>query len=122
MIFKHEQMEGEFFKLHPKMQLVICEVNWWCYLRKVTPTWTCFYRSEEEQRQLFEMGLADSPRSVHCLYRGADMRVIEDHLTNKELIEYINFRYRYDPARPNLRTALTHGGTAVHNHFQVVEA
>lgn len=76
------------------------------------------YRIEPVITSLFREG----DKGVHGDWRGADFR--SHDLTNKqatELVEWINSIFIYDPARPELKTALLHGeGTNEHIHVQVL--
>lgn len=112
-------MLPEFFTLHPKLQLIICDVNLWGIEHGEEPTWTCFLRTEEEQAQLVADGKAEDKISVHQLHRGADCRLFERSPLNYAIQGYINGKYTYDPKRPKILTLLTHDGTKLHHHFQV---
>ena len=113
MIFKHhDRMVDEYCMLSPYLRMLIADVEIWCLERKIQPVWTCFIRSEEENRQV-----GGQPLSVHLFGRGADMRLLHDDAMNVELLEYVNNKYRYDPSRPEKNTALIHGPVN-HFHFQ----
>jgi hypothetical protein len=117
-----DRLRGEWWELSPYLQQIICDVNLWCLSHNQrNSTWTCFMRTEAEQRDLFERQQADSPTSVHMVGRGADMRLLDKEELNNELLGYINHKYGpYDPARPHLQVAMIHGGTARHFHFQTL--
>lgn len=116
-----ERMRPEFFTLHPKLQLIICDVICWGIQHGEEPTWTCFNRTEDEQAALVEAGKADDKVSVHQLGRGADARLFQRSELNYMIQGYINGKYTYDPKRPFLKTLLTHDGTKLHHHFQVYD-
>lgn len=121
MIFKDERMREEFWRLDPKLQLICVDVVHWGIVKGEEPTFTSFLRTEDEQKKLFELGQSKSKISVHLFGRGADFRVFKNSVLNFLVSEYINEKYPYDPKRPRLKTLLTHEGSALHHHLQVME-
>jgi hypothetical protein len=116
MIFKnHERMMDDWWLLSPYIRMVIADVEVWCIERDIHPVWTCFMRTEEENRECGGM-----TNSVHLYGRGADMRLLQDDELNLKLVEYLNSKYVYDKDRPNLHTALIHGPVN-HLHIQVLK-
>lgn len=119
MICKHgERMLSEFWKLTRKMRAIVCEADLWLEERHHQGVWTCFLRSEAEQKALFESGASSASFSVHQLGRGADLRLTGDDDLDARLADHLNDLWQYDPARPDIKTALIHGGTAMHMHLQ----
>lgn len=112
-----DRMKKEFFMLHHKLQLIICDINEWGIERGEEPTWTCFLRTAEEQENLVKAGQAKNKVSVHQFGRGADFRLFKNNTLNLLISDYVNERYPY--GKGELRTLLTHEGTALHNHVQV---
>lgn len=121
MIFKDpERMRKEFWDLSPYLQRIMCDVDVWCHEHGEQNTWTCLLRTEEEQRKLYEDGLAAKAFSVHNFGRGADMRMLREGLTEL-LVEYVEKRWGpYDVRRPKIPVAMIHGGTAKHLHIQAL--
>ena len=117
-----DRMRNEWWQLTPRMRLIVCDAdNWVIENMHQSPVWTCFMRTTEEQQALFEAHEAQSPMSVHCVGRGADMRLLIDDDWNAKLRDYITDKYGpYDPSRPDLPVCLIHGGTAKHLHFQSI--
>jgi len=121
MRHKSERTKGEWWEMHPKLRLVLCEADYWCYRHGTELLITCLTRSELEQWALYTQKKAPSKSSVHVVLRGGDARVLTpDHL-NQQLCDHINAKFPYDPKRPNLKTVIRHGGTADHLHFQVMD-
>jgi hypothetical protein len=113
MIFKDDKrMREEYWLLTPYVRMVIADVEVWCSDRGIRPVWTCFMRTEEENKEV-----GGQPNSVHLYGRGADMRLLQDDGMNLQLADYINAKYMYDPHRPNMLTCLIHGPIS-HLHFQ----
>ena len=75
--------------------------------------------SDPKVRQKYQ----DGPwPSVHQFGRGADVRTDFSERCLKEVLEYLNKSYTYDPARPDKKTALVHDvGKGRHIHIQVYE-
>jgi hypothetical protein len=119
LIFKDKVIEDQWWQIHPKLRLVLCDAEWFVRKRGVLPVCTCLLRTEEEQAALYEAGQAASKSSVHCDGRGADWRMVTPSIVAMDLRDYINRKYVYDFARPDKKTLLIHGGTANHLHFQV---
>jgi len=120
MKFKHDKLKSEFWLLHPKLRLILLDADLFSTANGEELNATCFVRTEEEQKQLFNNGQAVSPYSVHSSIpcRGADFSSLKVAGLNQKLLEYINGKYIYDIKRPQLKTLLHHGGTAIHLHFQ----
>jgi len=120
MIFKEEKLKEEFWKLVPKMRVILTDAEIWGFHRAKDLVVTCLIRTEEEQRQLFELGQASAKTSVHCVGRGADLRILFPDELNQQLVDFLNMKYIYDVNRPNLKTAIRHGGTGDHVHLQCI--
>lgn len=120
MRFKHDKLKSEFWMLHPKLRLILLDADIFCTALGEELNATCFVRTEEEQKQLFSNGQAVSPFSVHSSVpcRGADCSSLKVAGLNQKVLDYINNKYIYDIKRPQLKTVLHHGGTALHLHFQ----
>ena len=121
MKFKTDKIEGEFFKIQPKLRLMLAEADWFLWKRKGEAFVTSLFREPEEQRALYQAGQASSTQSVHMYGRGADLRVTEPEKDIEDLANYLNEKYPYDPGRPKFSTALIHEGTRKHLHIQVKE-
>ena len=115
-------MREEWWKLSSYLQAILCDVDVWCLNHGVQDSpWTCFMRTEEEQRALFDQDQAASTISVHMVGRGADMRCLQDEELNQELLQYVNQKWGpYDLSRPHLQVAMIHVGSARHFHFQTL--
>lgn len=113
-------MQEQFWKLDAKLRLILADIDHWIICHGEEMTVTCLFRSSSEQRELYEAKKAQSPYSVHCDGRGADVRLLSDHNLNVLLGLYINEKYQYDEKRPLIKTLLTHDGTAMHHHVQVM--
>jgi len=118
MNFKNENLKEEFWKLQPKLQLIVCDVNDWGIRHGEHPTWTCFLRTEEEQAALVANGQAKDKVSVHQFGRGADFRVFESSSLNFLIGLYLEEKYPYGDGVH--KTHLLHNGTAMHHHIQVM--
>ena len=122
MMVVDEKLKSEWWILHPKLRLILCDIDYFCQCRGYEPIATCFERTRERQKELFIQGLAASEESVHIKYgrfvRGADLDDFPGDL-NAQCELYINSKYQYDPRRPKLKTFYFHKGTGWHNHIQV---
>lgn len=121
MIFKFgDVMKKEFFLLHPKLQLIICDVVNWGIEHGEEPTWTCFMRTQEEQDELISDGKADPKDkiSVHMFGRGADCRLFKNPNLDLLVGDYINGKYPYGDL---LHKCHLQHGQPEHHHFQVKE-
>ncbi len=122
MIFKEpDRMVSEYWKITPKMRLILSCAEYWCSKNHVQMVVTSLMRTEEEQQKLVELGVTLDKLSVHQFGRGVDIRLLEPYSLNQDLVDYINFHYTYDPLRPKFNTALIHKGTADHIHLQSIE-
>lgn len=121
MNFKEEHIKEEFWKIAPKLRLILAEADWFLWKRKHEAFVTCLFRTPEEQRALFDAGQAASALSVHMYGRGADLRIVMPEKDMEELCVFLNEKYPYDAQRPKLPTAMVHGGTGRHCHIQVKE-
>lgn len=117
MIFKNEKLRAEFWKLHPKLRVLLMDIDRWA-LQYEDAVATCFLRTAEEQMALFTAGQAPAKTSVHVVGRGADLRIFNADTLNRTLAGWVNDKYPYDPKRPSLPTALRHLGTGDHWHIQ----
>lgn len=51
--------------------------------------------------------------------RGIDFRMKNEEI-GKQIVDYINSKWKYDPARPDLKCAILHNvGQGLHIHLQV---
>lgn len=118
-----DRMVSEFFQLHPKLQLIICDVDLWGIQHGEEPTWTCFLRTQEEQLALIASGEADpkDKLSVHMFGRGADFRLFKNPNLDLLIGDYLNEKYPYGDLVH--KTHLQHRGTGMgeHHHVQVKE-
>lgn len=127
-------MGTEFLTLHPKLQLIICFINYFGLSHGEEVTWTEFYRSDTEQLQYYEQEVArliaagqdpekavSKRTSVHQFGRGGDFRPFKNYDLNIRIEQKVNAIFPYDPKRPEIKTLLFHEGTAIHGHVQVME-
>ena len=120
MNFKQLERRDEWWNLHPKLRLILCDMDLWLFGRGVQMVITCMIRSDEEQAELVRTGASKFKMSVHQVGRGADIRQPLDPGVCEQLAQYINTKYPYDPNRPGLTTLLWHGEVP-HGHVQVME-
>lgn len=118
MRFKDERLRDEFWKLTPRMRLMVCDADLYAETRGAPLCWTSFIRGEDEQRKLYEDGDTTHKVSVHQFGRGADARPTGNQILDDEIRRYISEKYIYDPKRTHLSSCIIHGGTAKHFHFQ----
>lgn len=77
-------------------------------------TITSIHRTPAEDAALHASGIHVDWRAVDVRTKGQKQKVIDD-VTN-----YINGRWAYDPARPNLKVCFAEPhGTGPHGHYQV---
>jgi len=119
MNFKSPNQRAEFWQLHPKLRLILCDIdNWLQYQFNEEIIVTDLIRSEEQQKQLYDAGMAPAVTSVHQFGRGADLRVFKSLDANHTVLQWVNEKYPYDLDREHLKTMIRHGGTALHYHLQ----
>lgn len=112
-------------RVHPKLQALAIEVEGFMLeLYDIEPTMTESSRTREETIALYNDPKA--PVSTHEIVplRAFDVRASVMALPQiKELVETINARWIYDPARPNKVCAMFHevNGRGEHLHFQVAD-
>lgn len=114
--------EKEFWEIEPLLRLILCDIDHWASKFKEEVTVTCLLRSAKEQSDLFHAGAAPSVTSVHMYGRGADVRLFKDENLNRLVGVWVNEKYKYDVNRPKLHTLITHEGSAVHHHIQVMDS
>lgn len=120
MIPKTERIRDEFWEIDPHLRVILCDADYFLRRHGFYLFLTCLIRMESEERELFEQGIAQSPRGVHVFGRGGDARPTPSDSVNQVLLSYINTKYPYDPARPEKQTMIRHGGTGDHFHFQTM--
>jgi len=105
------------------MRLVLCEADYWLEKNGYSEglTITCLMRSQMEQWAYWKKGISPEERSVHEFGRGADTELVFPDALNDELLKFINEKHIYDPKRPAMKTVSKHGGTAMHNHWKVMD-
>ena len=121
MKHKDKRTEAEWWVIRPHLRLILCDADLWCERRGVLFILTGLIRSGYEQWAMWKKGISNYEHSVHEYGRGGDASQLLQSELNPQLLDYINSKYIYDPKRPNLKTAIWHGGTAMHLHFQTLE-
>lgn len=121
MILFGDQMRGkewEINQLTPNTRKLLSNIVKFCEYHDYHVYLTCVYRSDEEQRALYEKIGKPYEASVHTQWRGFDFRVFPWDRFNLWLCDKVNAMFPYDIVRPNLKSLLMHGGTAIHFHGQ----
>lgn len=133
LYFKEERQLNEFLAITPQMNKILIDLAVFMFLRfKYIVTITCLLRSQQEQDDIYlshrdpliRKKYREKPwLSVHQFGRGADVRFDFPLGWLKEIIEYLNKKYPYDPNRPEKKTAMVHNsGSGEHIHIQVMGA
>ena len=123
MILFDKQMIGkewEINKLTPKCRRLLSVIVRECEAFDYHVYITCVYRSDDEQRALYEKMGQPYVASTHSAYRAFDFRIFPDEKFNQELSDDINRLYPYDTTRPEKLSLLMHEGTAMHFHAQTL--
>jgi hypothetical protein len=123
--FKTEHIAGQFLLLDARLIKILLDLANYAWIKyKNILTVTELLRTKAEQREIY----ANNPEffrkpwpSVHQFGCGADIRT-RDIPTGwlKEMSEYINNKYEYDPERPHLQTLRIHSVRGEHMHIQVL--
>lgn len=135
MKYKTPEVEAGYKGAHIKLREVTLFYEWLCLaLFDWTATMTASSRTHEESINIYA-GLVINPKtkkyytakevpySVHEFHRGVDMRALNSDVDNQHLVDKINEKYIYDPARPILKVCQYHkvGNGAEHFHIQVCD-
>ena len=123
MILFDKQMIGkewEVNQLTQKCRHLLNQTVKYCEFQDYHIYLTCVYRSDEEQRILYEkIGQPYAP-SVHSQWRGFDFRIFPDAQFNQWLTDKVNTMFPYDPSRPEKVSLLRHVGSGDHFHGQTL--
>jgi hypothetical protein len=130
--FKEQRQAEQFVLIDPRLRGLLFDIAFFAGRRYGhILTVTGLLRTRAEQDEIYRNHIDPKKRaaykrapwpSVHQFGRGADVRIDFPVMWLKELMEYVNRRYPYDPARPELLTALVHNaGSGEHIHLQVMD-
>jgi len=106
------------FEVHPRLAMIMFDVECYMHRKGTEATWTSIIRPQS----------GDS--GIHAAKRAADLRVTGVLKPGEaiELVDYLNSKYCYDPARPKLETAKVNDGgnydgqgPSAHIHIQVAD-
>lgn len=121
MNFKHEKDKMLFFKLHPILQLIIMDMNWYSVVNFGIPlTVTATISTELEDKKLGRVS-SSHQHGIACDIRA---RILSKE-QQKELSNYINSNkkyvdYKYLSRSGKKRLAFVHdNGNGIHFHTQI---
>lgn len=114
-----ERFEKEWWQISPYLRKILCDFEVWAKEHGQEITITSLIRTDEEQQALFEAGLTPDKTSVHQFGRGADVRRFDNDTLDLLAVDYINGKYKYDPARPTMST-MSDEGQPAHFHIKVL--
>jgi hypothetical protein len=123
--FKTEHIAGQFLVIDDRLNKLLLDLANFVWIKyKHILTITDLNRTQAEQDAIYadNENYQDNPwMSVHQVGCGADIRTKTiPVLWLKEIAEYVNNKYVYDPDRPKLQTLRIHSVRGNHMHLQVL--
>ena len=107
--------------INPALYHIICFYNTFIYniFEGKDTVITNIYRTKEEQEKICKKAKVKFYKSVHCLWRGVDLRINLEEWQIKIMELLINNKFPYDKTRPNIKTFVRHNiGVGDHIHIQ----
>lgn len=131
ILFKDKRQAEEFLTISPALMLLLCDLALFVYRKyRFILTITDLIRTQPEQDEIYLNHIDPYIReeykkkpwpSVHQFRRGADVRFNFPPGWLKEILDYMNDKYPYDPSRPKKKTIQPHNaGSGEHLHLQTL--
>jgi len=131
--FKTQHLAEQFELIRPSLRGILLDAAFFVSRKfgyDAVLTITDLIRTQAEQDSIYlnhpdptiRQKYKEKPwSSVHQYGRGGDVRVEYTNGEIKEILDYVNGHYVYDPSRPAKPTAIVHdAGNGKHIHMQVM--